>query len=123
MTDRSLLAGEGTVLVVGGPAGRLLGLTGGLQDLLEVLDILHRLVEDVHFGHFLDHGSSWHMSPQGLEASIDRLDSVPLSLVPLDGLDVLLRLDGVAVYGMNGHELGPGRHVCPVCCVCWSGDD
>ena len=43
------------------------------------------------------------MSPQGLKASVDRLDSVPLSLVPLDGLDVLLGLDGVAVYGMDGH--------------------
>ena len=103
MTGLSLLTGEGTVLVVGGPAVGLLGLTGGLQDLFEVLDILHGLVENVHFGHFLDHGSSGHMSPQGLEASVDRLDSVPLSLVPLDSLDVLLGLDGVAVYGMDGH--------------------
>ena len=88
MTGLSLLAWEGTVLVVRGPAVGLLGLTGGLQDLFEVLDILHGLVENVHFGHFLDHGSSGHMSPQGLEASVDRLDSVPLSLVPLDSLVV-----------------------------------
>ena len=43
------------------------------------------------------------MSPESLEASVDGLHSVPLPFVPLDGLDVLLGLDGVAVYGVYGH--------------------
>ena len=68
-----------------------------------MLDVVHGLAQDVHLGHFLDHGSSGHVTSECLEASVDSLHSVPLPLVPLDGLDILLRLDGVAVYGVYGH--------------------
>ena len=74
-----------------------------LKYLFEVLDVVHGLVEDVHFRHFLDHGSGGYVSPENLKASVNSLHSVPLSLVPLDGLEVLGRLDSVSVYGMYGH--------------------
>ena len=74
-----------------------------LKYLFEVLDVVHGLVEDVHFRHFLHHGCGWNVSSEDLEASVDSLHSVSLPLIPLDCLQVLWRLDSVAVYGMYGH--------------------
>ena len=74
-----------------------------LKYLFEVLDVVHGLVEDVHFRHFLHHGCGGNVSSEDLEASVDSLHSVSLPLIPLDCLQVLWRLDSVAVYGMYGH--------------------
>ena len=74
-----------------------------LKYLFEVLDVVHSLVEDVHFRHFLHHGCGGDVSSEDLKPSVDSLHSVSLSLIPLDCLQVLGRLDGVAVDGMYGH--------------------
>ena len=76
--------------------------SSALQYLFEVLDVVHGLVENVHFGHFLHHGSGGNVSSEDLEPSVDSLHSVPLSLIPLDCLQVLRRLDSVAVDGVYG---------------------
>ena len=100
------------VLVVGVVrvgVGRAHGL-GGVQHLLQVHDVVHGLGEDVHLGHLLDAGGGGHVLPQGLEAPVDGLHAVPLPLVPLDGLEVLLRLDGVPVDGVDSDQFGAWRH-------------
>ena len=82
----------------------LLILSGSaLKYLFEVLDVVHGLVEDVHFRHFLHHGCGGDVSSEDLKPSVDSLHSVSLSLIPLDCLQVLGRLDGVPVDGMYGH--------------------
>ena len=41
---------------------------------------------------------------QGVKAAVHSLHSVPLPLVPLDGLDVLLGFDLVPVHRVDGHR-------------------
>ena len=77
--------------------------SSALQYLFEILDVVHGLVQNVHFRHFLDQGGGGNVSSEDLKASVDSLHSVSLSLIPLDGLQVLRRLDSVAVDGMYGH--------------------
>ena len=77
--------------------------SSALQYLFEILDVVHGLVQNVHFRHFLDQGGGGNVSSEDLEPSVDRLHSVSLSLIPLDGLQVLRRFDSVAVDGMDGH--------------------
>ena len=57
-----------------------------LKYLFEVLDVVHGLVEDVHFRHFLHHGCGGNVSSEDLKPSVDSLHSVSLSLIPLDCL-------------------------------------
>ena len=77
--------------------------SSALKYLFEVLDVVHGLVENVHFRHFLHHGGGGNVSSEDLKASVDSLHSVSLSLIPLGSLEVLRRLDSVAVDGMYGH--------------------
>ena len=77
--------------------------SSALKYLFEVLDVVHGLVENVHFRHFLHHGGGGNVSSEDLKSSVDSLHSVSLSLVPLDRLQVLRRLDGVAVDRMYSH--------------------
>ena len=86
------------------------GGAGGDQDGLQVLDVFHGLVQDPDLGHLLDRGGVGHVLPQGLEALVDNLHPPPLSLIPLDGLQILRRLDLVAVHRVEGHELRFGCH-------------
>ena len=103
-------------LTVGVPAhcqgfAGLRGLAGHVvQQGLEGLDVLHRLGQDVHFGHLLDGRRTGHVSLQHLKPVIDTLHSVPLPRVPPGDLHVLRGRDGVAVYWVDGHQFGSGSH-------------
>ena len=50
------------------------------------------------------------MPLQCVEPHVDRLHPVPLPRVPLDRLQVLLRLDHVPVDRGDRHQLAPGAH-------------
>ena len=66
--------------------------TGGLlETAVQVLDIVHRLRQDRDLRELLYLSSSRNMLPQSLKASVDSLHSFPLSLIPLDSLEILLR--------------------------------
>ena len=79
------------VVFVERPGGTLLDwllilCCSALKYLFEVLDVVHGLVEDVHFGHFLHHGCGGNVSSEDLKPSVDSLHPVSLSLIPLDCL-------------------------------------
>ena len=74
-----------------------------LETVVQVLDVVHGLGQNGDFREFLYLSSSGHMLSEGLEASVDSLHSLPLPLIPLDGLEVLLRLDLVPVDWMESH--------------------
>ena len=50
------------------------------------------------------------MPLQRVEPHVDRLHPVPLPRVPLDRLQVLLRLDHVPVDRVDRHQLASGSH-------------
>ena len=50
------------------------------------------------------------MPLQRVEPHVDRLHPVPLPRVPLDRLEVLLRLDHVPVDRVDRHQLASGSH-------------
>jgi hypothetical protein len=90
----------------------------------QLVNVLQRMVDDVHLGHLLVDGGGGHAPAQVLKAGVDDLDSVPLTRVPFDGLQVLLGSDGVAMHRMNGNEpLAWGHLVVYSCrsalCKCW----
>ena len=76
----------------------------------EVADVLHGVLQDAHLAHLLDRGGGGHVPLQGVEALVHRLHPVPLPRVPLDRLQVLLRLDHVAVDRVDRHHLAPRTH-------------
>ena len=68
-----------------------------LETAVQILDIVHRLRQDRNLREFLYLSSSRNMLSESLEASIDSLHSLSLSLIPLDSLEVLLRFYLVSV--------------------------
>ena len=91
----------------GGGAG-----TGGalLEQTLQGLDVVHRLGQDVHLGHFLDRRRARNVSFEHFKSVVDSLDAAPLPGIPPGHLDVLRGRDGVAVHRVDGHQLGPRLH-------------
>ena len=81
-----------------------------MQHVHELVNVLHGVVDDVDLGHLLVHGRTGHVLAQGLKGPVHGLDPVALPGVPLDGLEVLLGLDGVAMNWVEGHHLIFGRH-------------
>ena len=81
-----------------------------LQAAVQVLDVVHRLRQNTHFRQFLDLTSGGNMLSQSLKPFIDCLHPLPLSIVPLDGLQFLLRFYLVAVDGVEGHQLSFRSH-------------
>lgn len=90
-------------------------LTGLLQHLLKIHDVVHCLGQNIHFGHLLHLSSSGDMHSQSLKSSVNSFHSVPLSLISLDSFQVLLRLDGVAMDGMNHQQFRSWSHDCYLC--------
>ena len=76
-----------------------------LETVAQVLDVVHGLRQNTHFREFLDLRSGGNMLPQSLKPSVDCLHPLPLSLIPLDRLEVLLRFNLVAVYRVESYQL------------------
>ena len=74
------------------------------------MNVLHGVVDNVELGQLLVDGGAGHMLLQGLEGLVDGLDPVPLPGVPLDGLEVLLGLDCVAVHRVVGNQFTTRGH-------------
>ena len=81
-----------------------------LQKTFERLNVVHRLGQDVHLGHFLDRRRARNVSFEHFKAAVDSFDSVPLPGIPPGHLDVLRGWDGVPVHRVDGHKLSPGLH-------------
>ena len=80
------------------------------EQTLQRLNVVHSLGQDIHLGHFLDRSRARNVSFEHFKAAIDSFDSGSLPGIPPGHLDVLRGWDGVAVYGMDSHKLGPGLH-------------
>ena len=76
----------------------------------EVSNILHGLIENSNLGHLLDLSSCWHMLSQCFKTLVDSLNSLPLSFISLDSLQVLLRFDLVSMNWMESHKFCFGSH-------------
>ena len=74
------------------------------------MNVLHGVVDNVELGQLLVDGGTGHMLFQDLEGLVDGLDPVSLPGVPLDGLEVLLGLDGVAVHRVVGNQFTSRGH-------------
>ena len=73
------------------------------QNSLEVLDVLHGLIQDSHLGKFLDWSCCRNMLAKGLKTFIDSLYSFSLSFVPFYCLQILRRFYFVPMNRMKSH--------------------
>ena len=76
----------------------------------KILDVLHCMLQNAHLAHLFDGCCRGDVPLQCIEPHVDRLHPVPLPRVPLDRLQVLLRLDHVPVDWMDRHQLASGSH-------------
>ena len=83
-----------------------LGALWGAQHTLQVLDVLHGLVQDPHLGNLLDGRGGGHVLPKRLKAVVDRLDPPPLPLISLDSFQVLRWFNFVSMNWVEGHKFG-----------------
>ena len=82
----------------------------GVEEAVEVLDVVDGLPQDAHLAQFPHRSCPGDLQSQALKASVDSLDPAPLSLVPLDRLQVLLGLDLVAVDWVQDCHLLPTHY-------------
>ncbi len=74
------------------------------------MDVIHGVLDDVHLGQLLESGGGWYPAAERLKALVDSENSVPLTRVPLHGLEVLWRGDDIAVDRVDGNQPLPRRH-------------
>ena len=83
-----------------------IGVGRGIEEGVQVLDVVDGLPQDPHLAELAHSSCPGDLEPQALKTFVDRLHPAPLSLVPLDRLQVLLGFDLVPMdWVEHSHRL------------------
>ena len=77
---------------------------------MQILDIINGSIQDVDLAHLLYSLGAGNVQLQRVKAAVDVLHTAALAGIALDRLEVLLRLDVVAMHGMHYNHFASWCH-------------
>ena len=77
---------------------------------MQILDIINGSIQDIDLAHLLHGLGAGNVQLQRVKAAVDVLHPAALAGIALDRLEVLLRLDVVAMHRMHYHHFASRCH-------------